>query len=135
MKLKKISLCFGVAAIILTTSVPVYADTVAYTITVNKTATDQDNLSKKVLKNTDGDKYFYVTPHTFNTKNAAFFAFSKQRSGNAQSNEIYVENGVGETRYGKYKKNNAPGGQYYYMQTSYGYSKTGTVKSTGNYTP
>ncbi|PXV96100.1 hypothetical protein C8E03_101733 [Lachnotalea glycerini] len=135
MRLKKMILGCGVLGMLLTVSIPIYADTVPYTITVNKSATNQDNLSKKVTKNTDGDKYFYVTPYTFNTNNAAFFAFSKQKSGSAESNEIYVENGIGETRDGKYKDDYAPGGKYYYMQTSYGYSKTGTVKSTGNYTP
>lgn len=38
-----------------------FADTVPYNITVNSTATNQDNLSKKVKKNTDapGGVYYF----------------------------------------------------------------------------
>lgn len=112
-----------------------YAATVNYDITVNRTATYQDNLSKKVLKNTDGDLYFYVTPTYYDTDNASFWATSKQKNGSAISRKIYVENGVNETRDGMYIDNYAPGNVNYYMQTEYGYSSTGSVHSKGRYTP
>ena len=112
----------------------VFASTVKYTITVNKTATGQDNLSKKTYKDSNSAQYFCVTPTYFNTSNAAFFAFSQQKNGSACSSEIYVENGINEERTGYYS-GSAPCGVYYYMQTRYGYSSTGTVKSEGTYTP
>lgn len=112
-----------------------FAETKDYTITVNSTATNQDNLSKRTMKNTDGDLYFYVTPWSFNTNNASFFAVSKELDGYAKSNTAYVENGIGETRRATYKDNYAPGGVYYFMEAQYGYSVTGTVISTGRYTP
>ncbi len=114
--------------------VAVCADTVEYDITVNKTATQQDNLSYKVVKKDDGDNWFYVTPTYYDSDNAAFFARSYQYSGSVYSSLVYVENGLNETRDGEYKTT-APGNVYYYMQTSYGYSATGSVNSRGRYTP
>ncbi len=119
----------------LMTGMTVFAATVEYNITVNSTETNQDNLSKKVLKNTDGDLYFYVTPTYFNTSDAAFFATSKQKYGSAESYSMYVENGLNETRRAEYKDDYAPGNTLYFMQTRYGYSATGTVNSIGRYTP
>lgn len=135
MRRKKRIIALVAGVMMLMSAMAVYAQTVNYTITVNSTGTNQDNLSKKTLKNTDGDKYFYVTPTYFNTDNSSFFAFSQQYSGSASSQEIYVENGLDETRDGYYKNGYAPGNVNYYMQTRYGYSVTGTVNSRGRYTP
>jgi len=112
----------------------VFADTVSYDITVNSTATNQDNLSKKVKKNTDGDNYFYVTPTYFDSGNASFWATSMEKYGDAYSERAYVENGINETRETRYATD-APGGVYYFMLTEYGYSATGSVNSKGRYTP
>lgn len=135
MKNKKKMVALIACICVLMSGMGVYAATVEYNITVNSAATNQDNLSKKVLKNTDGDLYFYVTPTYFNTNNASFWATSKQKGGSAVSRKIYVENGLNETRDGMYINNYAPGNVNYYMQTEYGYSSTGTVISKGRYTP
>jgi|GEM_PF-2856515 len=130
---KKIAFILS-AAIIAASPLTCMAERITYNITVNSTATNQDNLSKKAVKKNDGDKYFYVRPTYYDSNNAAFFAESKQKNGNAHSYQIYVENGLDETRRGRYKTS-APGGVYYYMQTSYGYSRSGSVHSKGYYTP
>lgn len=106
---------------------------VVYNITVNKTATDQDNLSKRcVRQETIND--FEVTPTSFNTSNASFYAKSSQLYGDVRSYTIYVENGLNDTRYGNYTTD-AVENELYYMSTSYGYSSTGVVNSTGVYRP
>lgn len=112
-----------------------FADSTQYTITVNSSGTNEDNISKRTIKNTSGYVQFCVTPSYFDTSNAGFFATSIQLYGTAKSSMIYVENGIGEPRYGSYINNNAPINQYYFMEAKYGYSSTGSVTSRGKYTP
>lgn len=133
MKKRKLFAMVGALCVLLS-GMTAFAATVDYNITVNSTATNQDNLSKKVKKNTDGDNYFYLTPTYFNTSNASFWATSMQKGGSAYSRKMYVENGINETREERYATS-APGNVYYYMKTDYGYSATGTVHSKGRYTP
>lgn len=112
----------------------VFADSNPYRITVNSTKTDEDNMSKRTIRSIGEYSGFSVTPEYFDTNNAAFFAKSIQLFGTAESNTIYVENGIGETRYGIYITN-APYNEYYFMKAEYGYSPTGSVNSTGEYKP
>lgn len=106
---------------------------VAYNITVSKSASNDDYMSKRCIRTEDIND-FDVTPTYFNTNNASFWAKSNQLYGNVTSRDIYVENGLNECRYGNYTST-APTDVYYYMSTWYGYSATGVVKSKGYYRP
>ena len=109
-----------------------FAESTDYTITVTRSGANEDNISKRTLRTDCYINDFSVTPLTFNTNNASFWAKSIQLYGSVESEEIYVENGIGESRYGRYTTT-APCDVYYFMKARYGYSSTGIVKSTGVY--
>lgn len=109
----------------------VFADSVEYNITVTSSGTNQDPISKRVVRTGCTRNEFYVEPTYFNTDNASFFARSIELYGTTASNETYVENGDSTGTYDSTPLCNV----YYFMSTRYGYSSTGTVNSKGKFTP
>lgn len=140
MKKKVIALLIGVCCLSLG-SIPVYADTVFFTLTIHhggSVGEPDDALSKKVLKNTDGDKKFWITQKSFDNSgnnNGKIKAFSQITGQSGKSKYCITlkkgKNNVLSSQY--YGWNSVPGGIYYNIISEYG---GGSVnRATENYTP
>lgn len=117
----------------------VRADTTQFTLTVNSTGYQQDNLSKRTLK-AGGAAYenkCYVRPTSYTGTGTVYVQSIKLDNINIHSkNEIGLGSAsVGNLRSEVYNTY-APSGSYYYLQGRFGASATGnTLGVMGNYTP
>ena len=103
------------------------AETVTFDITY-----PTDPISKKVLKNTDGDNYFYVTPHYFSTNGTLHCVSYRLDNSNVRSNTLDItQSDLYKTRSAKYQTT-AAGGVYYYMRTA---ASVNGLNVSGRYTP
>lgn len=103
----------------------------AATISFDITDPD-DTISRKVEKNTDGDNYFYVTPHYF-SKNGVFTVKSiryDNRSVFSMPMPLNKSN-INLTSRQKYETH-AAGGYYYFLS---GVASVAGLNVSGNYTP
>lgn len=123
-------------------SVPVHADTVWFTLTLHHgggtVGEPDDALSKKVLKNTDGDTKFWITQHGFddNGYRGGYIKAYSQITGQNNLSKNYIKlctandeilQSVG------YGWSYVPGGINYNINSEFG---SGTInRAQGNYTP
>lgn len=140
LKTKKIlatSLCM---IMLISTGIIAHADTTDFTLTVNKSGYQQDNLSKRTEKaggsNYENKCYVRATGFTgtgtvyvqsIQIDNSAIHSQSEIALGSASS--VGVLKGMNYNQY-------APSGKYYYLQGRFGASASGnTLNVVGRYTP
>lgn len=127
------ALCF--CCCMLFTGVSAKADTIDFDVTVNKSTTNVDPLSRKALKNTDGDNYFYVRPTYFSATGNIKVRSVNHTSPSIRSKYYTISSGsvnvVKKYAYGS----NVPGGQNYYMESDFGAATISTMRMKGKYTP
>lgn len=123
-KIKKV-MCGLIASLCLVgTTVPAFAQTVDFNITV-----PGDILSKRATK-ADSEQRFYVTGTSFN-KTGTLNCTSINRNNSAIKSYV---SGISPTHLsgGTLYRTYAPAGQYYYMTTT---SSVSNLHVTGRYTP
>lgn len=131
-KLKKIVIGTMACACLMTTTVPVYAQTVNFNITVGKTSSP-DPLSKRASKK-DGEQKFYVTATAFDDI-GSIRCTSKRIGGGVKSATITVKSSqINKKRSGVYSARNAKAGEKYYMDTTWN-SGPSKLNVKGRYTP
>ena len=141
MKKKEAALLLGLCCISVM-SVPVSADTITFTLTLHhgggSVGEPDDALSRKVLKNTDGDTKFWITQTSFNNhgnQNGMIKAYS-QITGQDYKSEGYIPLRAGRneiTTRASYGWSYIPGGIYYNIISEFG---GGSINNaTGRYTP
>lgn len=127
----------AVLAILLFLSVApvVKAATVDFNITVTSNQLNQDPKSKRVLKNTDGSTYFYVTPSYF-SRSGSIRVRSVQLDNKkiASGKHLISSKETGSKKIFTYDKAVA-GGVYYYMESFYAASSGNSINVKGRYTP
>ncbi|MDO4337429.1 MAG: hypothetical protein Q4C91_04980 [Eubacteriales bacterium] len=139
---RKIVVLITVVCCLAITCVSVMADTVWFTLTLHhgggSVGEPDDALSKKVLKNTDGDKKFWITQESFdNSGNSkgAIRAYS-QITGQDYKSVSYIPLKAGKNNIlssATYGWSYIPGGIYYNIISEFG---GGSVnRATGRYTP
>lgn len=135
MGLKKWKKMLGIAsacACVLVTTVPVFAQTVDFNITVEYDSRP-DPLSKRAAK-ADNEQNFYVRSTGFNGKGMVG-AKSKLLNGGVYSNSAFMDNyDVGALKSSNYTSK-APAGKLYYMDTFYSAGTSKQLNVRGRYTP
>ena len=90
-----------------------------------------DTLTRKVLKNTDGDQYFYVTPFYFSNRGTLNCLSTNYLDHSIYSYSVTIDssdiNRTASARYRTY----APGDQNYFMSGT----STVSLNVSGDYTP
>ena len=121
-----------VCACLVATTVPVYAQTVNFNITVGKKS-NPDPLSKRASKK-DGEQKFYVTATAFDDI-GSIRCTSKRVNGGVKSATITVKSSqVNKKKSGVYSAENAKAGEEYYMETTWN-SGPSKLNVKGRYTP
>ncbi|MDO4274812.1 MAG: hypothetical protein Q4D16_14180 [Eubacteriales bacterium] len=105
-------------------TVPVFAETVTFNITV-----PGDIISKRALK-ADSEQRFYVTGTSFSSAGTLYCTSINLNDSTIRSNTASISRSKPSSNasYRKY----APAGQYYYMSTS---ASVSGLHVTGRYTP
>jgi hypothetical protein len=111
------------------------ADTIDFNVTVNKSTTNEDPLSKKVTKSTDGDTYFYVTPSYFSSTGNIKVRSINKSTPSIRSSYYSVSSGsINVTNKHAYGVS-APGNVYYYMEADFQSGSASKLNVKGRYTP
>lgn len=136
--LKKLVCTMALAVFVIGTGVVAYAETSAFTLTVNNTGYNQDNISKRTLK-AGGSAYeniCYVRATGFNGTGTVYVKSVKLNDSSIRSSEIALGsassvNVLKNATYNQY----APSGEYYFLQGRFGASTGSSITVVGNYTP
>lgn len=120
-------------------AMPVHAATSEFTLTVNNTGYNQDNLSKRTVKagGTNYENKAYVRANSFSGTGTIYVKSVKLEDTSIHTDEIALgsSSSVGELRKSSYNKY-AQSGKYYYLQGRFGASATGnSLTVVGRYTP
>ena len=136
-KLLALGLCM---ITLLSTGILAHAETKDFTLTVNNTGYQQDNLSKRTLK-AGGSAYenkCYVRATSFHGTGTVYVQSIKLNDTGIHSKEEIALGSASSVNVRKDKEYNkyAPSGEYYYLQGRFGASASGdTLKVVGRYTP
>jgi hypothetical protein len=120
-------------------TMPVHAATTDFTLTVNNTGYNQDNLSKRTKKDggTAYENKAYVRANSFSGIGTIYVKSVKLEDTSIYTGEIALRsaNSVGVLKSATYNKY-AQSGKYYYLQGKFGASSTGnSLTVVGRYTP
>lgn len=118
---------------------PVYAATSDFTLTVNSTGYNQDNISKRTIKagGSDYENKAYVRANSFSGTGTIYVKSVKLEDDSIYTNEIALgsASSVGVLKSESYNKY-AASGEYYFLQGRFGGSATGnSLTVVGRYTP
>ncbi|MDE7322428.1 MAG: hypothetical protein K2N73_06785 [Lachnospiraceae bacterium] len=132
---------FGLCMImLLSTGILAHAETKEFTLTVNSSGYQQDNLSKRTLKagGSDYENRWYVRATGFVGTGTVYVQSIKLNDTSVHSNKeiaLGSASSVGVRKDEAYNKY-APSGEYYYLQGRFGASASGdTLNVVGRYTP
>lgn len=140
-KIKKLIAIATIAGVLAATPIATSADRVWFTLTLHhggSVGEPDDALSKKIKKNTDGDKKFWITQESFNNhgNSKGLIKAYSQITGQDYKSNTYIplksgRNGI-RTSAG-YGWSYIPGGIYYNIISCFG---GGSINNaTGWYTP
>lgn len=120
-------------------TMPVHAATTDFTLTVNNTGYNQDNLSKRTVKagGSDYENKAYVRANSFSGTGTIYVKSIKLEDTSIYTGEIALgsASSVGVLKNASYNKY-AQSGKYYYLQGRFGASATGnSLTVVGRYTP
>lgn len=135
---KKVFICILTLCIcIFGTSLVSYAATSEFTLTVTRSGSNEDNMSKRTLK-AGGDRwenYFYVTSTSYaGTTGTIKVKSIKLYDTTLESEPIRFGTAKLKTDKERYKRY-APSGEYYYLKGEFVASTGNVVKMLGRYTP
>lgn len=136
-KIKSIICLMAICVCMLGTTLVAHADTSNFTLTVTRNGTNEDNMSKRTLKD-GGSSYenkFYCTSTSYaGTTGTISVKSVKLYDTDVESNSINFGTAALKSANANYKSY-ARSGDYYYLKGRFVASTGSTVKMLGRYTP
>lgn len=135
MKKRLIGILAGM--MILANTLPVFAETIDFDVTVNDTKTNEDNYSRKATKagNPVYENRFYVTPKTFLIRNPVNVYSKQEAYPYCSSYARHLAPGTENVTVSNPYTGDAPANKIYRLHAYYGGTKAGSARLKGKYTP